>query len=59
MTLESLNLNTGFQAVVNMREKKVEELARKYRVDLSEFQKAEMLAQMDEDEEFYPPIESN
>jgi hypothetical protein len=35
--LESLNLNTGYQSVMGMRERKVEELARKYKVDMTEF----------------------
>lgn len=37
VTLDYLNLNTGYQAVVDSRERKVEELAKKYKVDMTEF----------------------
>jgi hypothetical protein len=58
VTLDSLNLNTGYQGILDTRERKVEELARKYKVELSEFEKAEMIAKIDDEEEFYPAIES-
>ena len=38
---------------------KIEELARKYKVEINDFQKAEMMAKLDEEEEddFYPPVD--
>lgn len=42
-----------------MRERKIEDLARKYKVEMTDFQKAELMARMDdEDSDFYPPIAS-
>ena len=35
--LESLNLNTGYNGVLNMRERKIEDLAKKYKVEMSDF----------------------
>jgi hypothetical protein len=37
VTLESLNLNTGYGGVLNMRERKIEDLARKYKVEMTDF----------------------
>lgn len=58
VTLESLNLNTGYHGVLDKRERKVEELARKYKVEMTDFQKAELMAKMDEDDEFYPAVDA-
>ena len=35
--LESLNLNTGYNGVLNIRERKIEDLAKKYKVKMSDF----------------------
>ena len=35
--LESLSLNTGYNGVLNMRERKIEDLAKKYKVEMSDF----------------------
>jgi len=56
--LESLNLNTGYNGVLNMRERKIEDLAKKYKVEMSDFSRAELMAKMDEDEDFYPATAS-
>jgi hypothetical protein len=56
--LESLNLKTGYNGVLNMRERKIEDLAKKYKVEMSDFSRAELMAKMDEDEDFYPATAS-
>ena len=35
--LESLDLNTGYNGVLNMHERKIEDLAKKYKVEMSDF----------------------
>lgn len=35
--LESLDINSGYNGIVDMRSKKIEELAKKYKVDMTEF----------------------
>lgn len=41
-----------------MRQRKVEELAKKYKVEMTDFQRIELMAKMDEEDDFYPPVDS-